>query len=169
MDLTEIFKDMHVDGYLIKPFESARLLSEVEVILHNQYWRSKDGHARRVMIVDDNELSSSMIATLFSEVGYTCEVAGSGVQAIEKITSDPPDLAVVSLSLADLSGDVVILRLQNMAKTRYVKYILYVQKNYMHEKAILEQFSHKTGVKVMCEYNKPIEIVEAVINVFNHS
>lgn len=165
-DLMELFKDLHVEGFLIKPFAERHLIAKIAAILHKQHWRKEDGSARKVVIVDDNQPSSEEIKHVLNKAGYICETASSGLAGIEKITDNPPDLAVISLGLEDLSGDLVILKLQGMRKTKYIKYILYIRKNYKHDKTVLEHFAHKTGVKLMCEYSKPSEILEATAGLF---
>jgi len=76
---------------------------------------------------------------------------------------------VVNLNLADITGDLVILRLHGMAKTKRVKYVLYIEKKQTLDKIVMENLSHKSGIKIMCEYVNPAEILEAVTKVFQES
>ncbi len=165
-NLTELFKDLYVDGFIMKPFGGNELLSKIETILNKQYWRKTDGTARKIVIVDDNLESAQKISCILAHVGYKSEIATSGLTGIEKVMNNPPDLAVISLGLNDLSGDLVILRLQQLMKRKETRYILYIRKNYKHDKAVMEHFAHKTGVKLMCEYAKPSEILEATVALF---
>ncbi len=167
LDLAEVFKNFQVDGILSKPFAPKTLLHEIEIILNHYMTMKQEADHKKIVIIDDDKESSDKIAKMFSEVGYVTTVINSGYAGIDKISINPPDLAVVSLSLQDLPGDLVILKLQEKAQTRHIKYILYVRKNFQHEKIIMEGFSHKTGVKVLCEYSQPIELLEAVVKAFS--
>jgi hypothetical protein len=80
--------------------------------------------------------------------------------------ADPPDLALVKLGLADISGDLVILRLQQIAKTRMTSTILYVPKKFELDIFVMEQIAHKRGVSQMLEYGDPVELLNAAVGVF---
>ena len=168
-DLEALFKDFHVDGFIIKPFEGTRLLKEIEIVLNRQYWKKTDGSARRVVIVDDKQESSAEIASVFAKAGYKIDIATSGVSGIENMMAAPPDLAMVNLNLDDISGDLVILRLQQIAKTRNVNSVLYISRDHERDRIVMERFASKRGVKLMCQYNDPVELLDAAIKVFQES
>lgn len=165
-DLEALFNDFHVEGFIIKPFKKEKLLSEVEIILNKQYKKKEAENAKRIIIVDQNQASAQRIMTELVKGGFKCEIVNSGMMGVEMIMSDPPDAAVVNLNLTDISGDIVILRLQEMTKTKGVKYILYIEKKLTLDKVVMEKFSHKSGVKVMCEYVDPAEILGSVTKIF---
>ncbi|MDP8213444.1 MAG: hypothetical protein P9X22_09210 [Candidatus Zapsychrus exili] len=79
---------------------------------------------------------------------------------------DPPDVALVNLSLVDLLGDLVVQRLARMSKTSDVKYILYAQTG-EHQQSIIDHFAEKTGVVKCMEYAHPDELLAATDNLFN--
>lgn len=162
LELTDMFRDLDIQGIIIKPFDTDRLLKKIETILNAESRRYKNEAIKKIVIVDDDQLASNQIYTMFVEFGYVAEVCDSGAMAIERIIDDPPDVAMISLSLSDMPGDMVALKLQQIVKTRDTKYFLYVHQNQKHEKAVLEKLAAKTGVKMICEYNNPMELVEAV-------
>ncbi len=168
-NLESVFKDFHIEGFLIKPFSREQLLKEVEIIFNKSDKKKEDDGAKRIVIVDENETSAQRISEVLSMAGYKSEIATSGTSGVEKITDDPPDMAVVNLNLADITGDLVILRLHGMAKTKRVKYVLYIEKKQTLDKIVMENLSHKSGIKIMCEYVNPAEILEAVTKVFQES
>jgi len=165
-DLETLFKDFIVEGFIIKPFKKEQLLNEVETIFNKKYQRIADGSRKRVIIVDEDQSSAQKIMGVFSEAGYKSEIVNSGMMGIEKIAADPPDLAVVNLNLADYPGDLVVLRLQGMTKTKGVKYVLYIEKKNTLDAVVMDTISRKSGVKLMCEYADPSEILEAAKKVF---
>jgi DNA-binding response OmpR family regulator len=103
-ELETLFKDFHVAGILIKPFEGERLLKEVDIILDKAIPAVRNLSSRRVIIVDDDQRAADKILAEFTKAGIKAELAGNGFQAIEKMMADPPDLALVKLGLSDLSG-----------------------------------------------------------------
>jgi CheY-like chemotaxis protein len=57
-----------------------------------------------VLIVEDNELVTDALRTLFEETGRRVTVAHSVAEAVAAGESDPPDLLLLDLSLPDGDG-----------------------------------------------------------------
>jgi len=165
-DLESLFRDFHVEGILIKPFSGSQLLKEVEIILDKNYREKFDGSAKRVVIVDDEPQVARNILNVFSKAGFKTEIAAKGVIGLETMMADPPDLAMVKLGLADLSGDLVILRLQQIARTRKIRTILYVQKDFELDKNVMDKIADKSGITQMVEYDQPADLLNAAVGVF---
>jgi DNA-binding response OmpR family regulator len=165
-DLELLFRDFHVDGVIIKPFEASRLFKEVEIILNKHYWKKTDGSGKRVVIVEDVYESAKKISAVFSSAGYKTEIATSGVSAIEQMMADPPDLSVVKLGLLDIPGDKVISRLQQIARTKKTSSLLYIPKSTEHDKIEMEKISDIKGIKNRLEYNNPVELLNAANGIF---
>jgi DNA-binding response OmpR family regulator len=165
-DLEKLFKEFNVEGILIKPFAGSLLSKEVDIILDKGYWEKTDGSKKKVIIVDDDRTAADKILSVFNKAGFKTEIADNGVTGIEKMMAEPPDLALVKLGLADISGDLVILRLQQIARTRMTSTILYIPKEFELDIFVMEQISHKRGITQMLEYGDPVELLNAAIEVF---
>jgi signal transduction histidine kinase/CheY-like chemotaxis protein/purine-cytosine permease-like protein len=63
-----------------------------------------EGRRRRVLIVDDNDEHQEVIRTILGEAGFEVSVAGDGEAALVMVCSDPPDVAILDLSLPDMRG-----------------------------------------------------------------
>jgi hypothetical protein len=61
---------------------------------------------------------------------------------------------------------LVILRLQQIARTRMTSTILYVPKGFELDIFVMEQIAHKRGITQMLEYGDPVELLNAAIGVF---
>jgi two-component system, NtrC family, response regulator AtoC len=57
-----------------------------------------------ILIVDDDASMRSFVSTILVEAGYLTEEAGSGREALAKISATDFDLAIVDLRMPDLSG-----------------------------------------------------------------
>ena len=73
--------------------------------------------SRRILIVDNNELESRVIASLLEEVGYEPTVTWSGLQALELVKSGEYLVLVVGNYLPDLYVGDFLARL-NCLPTR---------------------------------------------------
>ncbi len=63
---------------------------------------------KRVLIVDDDPLLCKLFATALEKHGYTAYIAYSGPGALEFLDSQPVDLIVLDIMMADMDGIDVI-------------------------------------------------------------
>ncbi len=64
----------------------------------------------KLLIVDDNEELVEQLVADFTENGFTCETATSGVDGLSMLINNKYDAAVVDISLPELRGDKLILQ-----------------------------------------------------------
>lgn len=58
----------------------------------------------RVLIVDDEEMIRKFLCSLLPRYGHLCEVAKSGIDALEKIKSESFDAAVIDIIMPQMDG-----------------------------------------------------------------
>lgn len=166
-NVENMFKDLEIDGFMIKPFDINELITQSETIIKKkaeaQTKRTSvlPKETRRVCIVDDAPTSFQQLSLLFLEQDFTVIPAQSGAQAMERMIKDTPDVALVHLGLKDIAGDLVILRLSQMAKTMDVKFILYTFRGRERDPRVMERISEKKGIWTLVEYDHPSELVVA--------
>ena len=59
---------------------------------------------KRVMVVDDEQLVSAILARYLSQVGYSCVTADSGAEALGKLREHPYDLALCDVRMPGMDG-----------------------------------------------------------------
>lgn len=168
-NMEELFKDFDVVGFKLKPFDASRLLNEVRVIFERQDKKARimedlgDIAKRYLVIVDNDKEESQKIFKQFKQFGYQdVEKISTGIEALEKMMDNPPDIALVNLALVDIPGDLLIFKLQQFIKTQSVICVLYAHRNFERKQVVLENIEKKTGVRVLREYTDPEELVNAV-------
>jgi len=57
-----------------------------------------------ILIIEDNADVRSMLKTLLEFAGHRVEIAGDGLQGVEMISRQPPDVALVDIGLPGLNG-----------------------------------------------------------------
>ncbi len=62
----------------------------------------------RILVIEDDPLFARSLAELLGKAGYETMHAGTGGDALRRLSSEPFDLALVDLSLPDISGQAVI-------------------------------------------------------------
>jgi CheY-like chemotaxis protein len=66
----------------------------------------------RILVVDDKPSSRELVRTILENVGYDIEEAGDGIQALEAIRTNPPDLVLLDLQMPGLNGRQVLAELR---------------------------------------------------------
>ena len=67
---------------------------------------------RRILLVDDDQLTLDLLTRLLEQSGYTAIRAASGEEALEAAFRDEPDLALLDIMMPGMSGIDVAARLQ---------------------------------------------------------
>lgn len=171
-NVKNMFKDFDIDGFMIKPFDIGQLIGEAETIMKRRAENitnkipGRAVGARRVCIVDDDKNAFGKISNEFLSADYTVIPARSGAAAIERMVRDVPDVALVHLGLSDIGGDLVILRLSQMAKTMDVRFILYIPRGGDRDHNVLDRIRQKKGIWTFVEYDDPSELLSAANRLF---
>jgi DNA-binding response OmpR family regulator len=166
-DLEAFFRDFNVDGFITKPFAASRLVTEVDIILKKGYQKKSDGTLRSIAIVDNDKNDLSLISEAFKAAGYKTSTADSAVAGIESIMENPPDVAIIKLGLSDLSGDMIVFKLQQMAKTKSVPCVIYAPRSGQeYDRRVWSGISSKSGVKKLIEYDTPKDLIDAAVDIF---
>ena len=75
--------------------------------------RMSDVPEARVLVVDDEDSITDLVATALRYVGFEVAVAANGRQALERAASFRPELVVLDVMLPDLDGFEVVRRLRS--------------------------------------------------------
>lgn len=166
-NMEKLFKELNIDGFMAKPFEIDELLQEVETIIQKRshagvkVTASGTREVKKICVVEDNPEALSQIGAAFLSAGYIVNPAQNGTEGIERIAQTVPDVALIKLGLVDISGDMVILKLKNMAKTQDIKYVLYTHKT-GERIQIASKIGEKEGIDRFIEYISPAHLLDAV-------
>jgi two-component system OmpR family response regulator len=71
-----------------------------------------DPQGLRVLVVDDEEYITDLVAVGLRFVGFDVETASDGRDALAKVATTRPDLVVLDISMPELDGTEVITRLR---------------------------------------------------------
>jgi DNA-binding response OmpR family regulator len=165
-NMEQFFKEFNVDGFMAKPFEIPDLIKEAEAVLDKHSAKTSSSareelHCRNIFIVENDVSFAAELGGALLMKGYTVNLANTGADGIERISRNVPDVACVKMNLTDISGEMVIAKLKRMAKTSYVKYILYAYG--MGEREIVTDIiQHKAGIDKFVIAQTSKDLVEAV-------
>jgi len=77
-----------------------------------------------VLIVDDNPSVASLLRHALLAEGCRVDVAGDGLEALDRIAACPPDLILLDLELPSLSGDEICRRIKNDPATNLIPVVM---------------------------------------------
>lgn len=75
--------------------------------------RNGDGDKVKVLVVDDEESITQLIAMALRYEGWQVETASTGQEALEKIRTSSPDVAVFDIMLPDFDGMQLLSQLRS--------------------------------------------------------
>ena len=81
--------------------------------------------ANRILVVEDNDDSRSMLVVTLRFYGYETIEAATGAEAVEKAISEKPDLILMDLGLPDISGVDAAKAVKKNPSTAHIPIIAY--------------------------------------------
>lgn len=72
---------------------------------------------RRILIVDDSHDIADLLVDVFSSRGHDAHAVYSGADAIEVVARRPPDIVFLDISMPDMTGFEVALRIRRLCAT----------------------------------------------------
>lgn len=76
-------------------------------------------HTRKLLIVDDNQDAARSLAMLMQFKGHQVQIAYSGAEALQLVTSFVPDLVLLDLGMPDMDGYEVARRLRRLPELNH--------------------------------------------------
>ncbi len=93
----------------------------------------------KVMVVEDSVTQREMITSLLKESGLQVSVASDGVEALEQVHKNCPDLVVLDIVMPRMNGYELCRRLKSDPKTRNIAIVMCSSKG--------EEFDRYWGMK----------------------
>ncbi len=106
--------------YLIKPLDEGDLLSCVGRVLD----QGADGIGDKILVVDDETDIVGWLKLSLKRYGYRVTEAYDGVQALDAVASDTPDLILLDLGMPRMDGRTTIQRLRQQEEGRDIPIIV---------------------------------------------
>jgi CheY-like chemotaxis protein len=79
---------------------------------------------KTVLIVEDNLEWRELLTMIITRLGHDVAVAGSGKEALEKVSVRQPHLILMDLGLPEMGGDEATVRLKADPATRHIPIVI---------------------------------------------
>ena len=84
---------------------------------------------KRILIVEDERDMADLVVTRLRREGYTVDVAHDGIEGLNQIRSEPPDLVLLDIMLPGMSGTEIAAKLRDDLRTVGVPIIMLTAKS----------------------------------------
>jgi CheY-like chemotaxis protein len=78
----------------------------------------------RILIVEDDPHSGWLLSAVLRRLGYDCEIARNGAEALEQVGSFEPEVILMDLMMPVLDGAEATRRLKTRSETRDIPVII---------------------------------------------
>lgn len=95
---------------------------------------NKNPERSKILVVDDIPLNRKLQKTYLESVGYQVIIAQDGVEALQRIGEESPDLILLDIMMPNMNGFQVCRRLKGSENTRFVPIILVTALNEIEDK-----------------------------------
>jgi PAS domain S-box-containing protein len=106
--------------YLVKPMDEGELIECIRRVLNHP----DDGTRTKILVVDDEIDIVGWLKHFLTHSGYLVMEAYDGVQALEAVAADKPDLVLLDMKMPRMDGRTTIRRLREQEETRNIPVIV---------------------------------------------
>lgn len=79
---------------------------------------------RTILVVDDDQQSRRLMATMLAHYGYRSDTASSGLEALRKTRQSCPDLILLDLLMPEMDGFETLKRLREDPRSQHVPIVI---------------------------------------------
>src|SRR4051812_12794185 len=77
-----------------------------------------------ILLADDDDVGRYVIATMLRRAGFVVNEVADGLQAVEAVSGEPPDLAVLDVKMPGLTGFEACRRIKSDEASRHIPVLL---------------------------------------------
>jgi DNA-binding response OmpR family regulator len=116
--------------------------------------------SKMILIVDDDELTVSLLRSRLADSGYTVVVAKDGETALQQVMRERPEVIIMDIMLPDMQGSDVVLSLQKNSEFAKVQ-VIFLSGLISH--ADLEVQQIYVGTKQYPAISKPVDFRQLLV------
>jgi len=84
----------------------------------------KSASPKKILVVDDDRIVTTMLKEVLSTQGYTVSTAYDGLDAMVQVRKNPPDLIVLDIMMSEINGYDVCGNLKFNEKYKHIPIIV---------------------------------------------
>ncbi len=84
----------------------------------------EDAPPLKVLAVDDDSLTRTVLGKVLERMGYTVVLASDGQEAVARYQAEAPDLVLMDITMPEMDGYAATARIREVDPDRWVPIIL---------------------------------------------
>lgn len=121
-------------------------------------------HAKKILIVEDEESLLKLESILLSSKGYSVVGVMDGKSALEEVETNRPDLVVLDIMLPEMDGFEVCRRIKDNPETRDIPVVMLTAKKSNADVERGKQSGAEAYITKPFKSAKVIEVIEGLFN-----
>jgi len=101
-----------------------------------------------IIVVDDEDMTRNLMASLLRKAGYTVFPARSGEECLQVLATVKPNAVLMDIKMTGLTGVEVCLRIRNSPPTQYVP-VIFVTAH--ANRGVIEEIRHIPNTHVIAK------------------
>lgn len=115
---------------------------------------------RKVLLIDDDPVVTTMYAKMLREQGFEVEIAGNGEEGLEAIRRQLPDVVLLDLDLPKVSGISLLKTVRNRQRSKSLPVVILTGGG---KRRLLREAKHSDAIFVLSKATvRPEIVVEAL-------
>jgi twitching motility two-component system response regulator PilH len=98
---------------------------------------------KKILIVDDSPVDSKHLQRILLDVGCVVSVAVSGIEALEKVKTDKPDMILMDVNMPDLDGFATARKLNQTPETKVIPVVFVTSKDQKVDRVFAQMLGAK--------------------------
>ncbi|MBI5744399.1 MAG: response regulator [Elusimicrobia bacterium] len=82
------------------------------------------GNAKKILVVEDEDLIAKVLAIRLEGLGYKVVTAFDGVEGLDAVRKEKPDLVILDIVLPKLDGNTLCEMIKTDAATKHIRVIM---------------------------------------------
>jgi twitching motility two-component system response regulator PilH len=98
---------------------------------------------KKILIVEDSPVDSKNLQRILLDAGCAVSIAVSGLDALEKVKADKPDLILMDVNMPDLDGFATARKLHQVPETKVIPVIFVTSKDQKVDRVFAQMLGAK--------------------------
>lgn len=98
---------------------------------------------KKVLVVEDSPVDSKNLQRILLDAGCTVTIAATGLEALEKVKTDKPDLILMDVNMPDLDGFATARKLSQTPETKVIPVVFVTSKDQKVDRVFAQMLGAK--------------------------
>ena len=98
---------------------------------------------KKILVVDDSSVDAKNLQRILLDAGCAVSIAVTGIDALEKVKNDKPDLILIDVNMPDLDGFATARKLNQTPETKVIPVVFVTSKDQKVDRVFAQMLGAK--------------------------